>query len=75
MQIRRSRTLLVQPRKYESIEVSAEIVFTAADVPKGMSWEEFAETTLDRLLEGEMTEAAAVTQGNSFIADYRYSGE
>jgi len=75
MIIRRSRTLHIQPRQYESIEVSAEIEFDSASVPKGRSIEEYADETLDLLMEGEMTEAAAVTQGKSFIADYRYTGE
>jgi len=75
MIIRRSRHLSVQPRKYENITFGADIEFTAADAPTGMPLEEFANQTLDRLLEDEMTEAAAATQGGSFIADYRYTGE
>lgn len=75
MLIRRSRKLLIQPRKYESIEVSAEIEFDSSSVPKNQSIEEYADTTLDLLLEGEMAEAAAVTQTDSFIANYRYTGE
>ena len=73
MIIRRHRNLSVQPRKYENIEFGAEIEFTAADAPAGMPLEDFANQTLDRLLEDEMTEAAAATQTDSFIADYRFA--
>jgi len=71
MIIRRSRRLHFQPKQYESIDVGADIEFTEADVPKGMSLEDFANATLNRLLDDEMNEAAAATQNASFIADYR----
>jgi len=73
MLIRRSRSLSVQPRKYENITFSAEIEFTNEDVPTGVPFEDFANSCLDRLLEDEMVEAAAATQTDSFIADYRYT--
>jgi len=73
--IRRSRQLSVQPRKYENITFGAEIEFDSKDVPKSVSIEVYANDTLNLLLEDEMTEAAAATQGGSFIADYRYTGE
>lgn len=76
MIIRRHRTLSVQPRKYENITFGAEIEFdTATLVLNGTTVEDYANQTLDRLLEDEVTEAAAATQTDSFIADYRYTGE
>lgn len=69
--IRRSRRLHFQPKQYESIDVGADIEFTEADVPTGMSLEDFADALLNRLLDDEMVEAAAATQNDSFIADYR----
>ena len=75
MIIRRHRTLSVQPRKYENITFGAEIEFDSKDVPKSTTVEDYANDTLDRLLKDEMTEAASATQTDSFIADYRYTGE
>ena len=75
MIIRRHRNLSVQPRTYENITFGAEIEFDTKDVPKSTTIEDYANDTLNRLLEDEMTEAAAATQKDSFIADYRYTGE
>jgi hypothetical protein len=74
MLIRRSRHLSVQPRKYENITFGAEIEFDSSEAGK-TPVEKFANDTLDRLLEDEMVEAASATQTDSFIADYRFTGE
>ncbi len=74
MKITRTRTLHIQPRQYESIDVSATIEFDSED--DIVSIKEFADDALTALLEDEITQAAAVTDNpKSFIATYRYSGE
>jgi hypothetical protein len=76
MKIARTRTLHIQPRQYEFIDLSATVEFDTAEVPKGLTMAQFADDTLTFLLEDGITQAASVTDNpKSFIATYRYSGE
>jgi hypothetical protein len=77
MKIIRTRTLHLQPRQYEFIDVSATIEFDSeSDACEGRLLKEYADEILTSLLEDEITEAASVTDNpKSFIATYRYSGE
>jgi hypothetical protein len=76
MKITRTRTLHIQPRQYEFIDLSATVEFDTTEVPKGLTMSQFADDTLTFLLEDEITQAASVTDNpKSFIATYRYSGE
>ena len=74
MLIRRTRRLVFQPRKYESIDISATIEFDTTEAGRG-TVERFANDWLDNLLKDEMDEAAAATTTDSFIANYRYTEE
>lgn len=75
IRVTRARKVVVNPvsNGYESIEMFASIADEFDSLPKDLDeWAEGYDDLIDRLLQGEMDAAAAVTSNkHSIVLDYR----
>jgi len=77
VRVTRARKVVLNPKSngYESIELFASIADEFDALPKDLDgWAEGYDDLIDRLLQGEMDAAAAVTTNeHSIVHDYRYT--